>query len=149
MLAEKMARHGTHAWLVNTGWTGGRYGVGSRIKLRHTRAILDAIHAGGLDAAPSARTPVFGLAAPLAVPGVPPELLDPASQWDDKAAFADTLRHLAEIFDANFKKYADGGGFVSADLAAQIVAAGPDLSEAAASADGGGAADGNGTNGKA
>jgi phosphoenolpyruvate carboxykinase (ATP) len=144
MLAEKMARHGTHAWLVNTGWTGGRYGVGSRIKLRHTRAILDAIHAGGLDAAPAAVTPVFGLAAPTAVPGVPPEILDPASQWGDKAGFAATLRHLAEIFDANFKKYADGGGFVSADLAAKIVAAGPDLSQAVA-----GEPDGNGANGKA
>lgn len=142
MLADKMARHGTHAWLVNTGWTGGAYGVGSRIKLRHTRAILDAIHGGGLQAAPTARTPVFGLAAPTAVPGVPAEILDPASQWADKAAFAATLTHLAEIFAENFAKFADGGGFVPPALAAKILAAGPDLAEAAAMA--GGAADGNG-----
>ena len=132
MLAEKMARHGTHAWLVNTGWTGGAYGVGTRIKLRYTRAILDAIHGGGLDGTtPTARSPVFGMAAPLAIPGVPSEILDPASQWADKAAFAATLKHLAEIFAANFQKFADGDGFVSPDLAASILAAGPDLAEAA------------------
>ena len=131
MLADKMARHGTHAWLVNTGWTGGAYGVGTRIKLKHTRAILDAIHGGGLESAPTTRSPVFGLATPVEVPGVPAELLDPASQWKDKAAFGSTLRHLAEIFDSNFQKYADGDGFVSADLAAKIAGAGPDLKEAA------------------
>ncbi len=129
MLAEKMARHGTHAWLVNTGWTGGAYGTGTRIKLRHTRAILDAIHGGGLEGAPTARTPVFGLAAPLAVPGVPSEILDPASQWGDAAAFKATLAHLASIFAVNFEKYADGDGFVSGELAGRILAAGPDLAE--------------------
>ena len=116
---------GTHAWLVNTGWTGGAYGAGSRIKLRHTRAILDAIHAGALDKAATTRSPVFGLHVPVECAGVPAELLDPRGVWADPSAFDAALAHLATIYAANFDKYADGDGFVCPKLAAAIVAAGP------------------------
>ena len=131
MLAEKMERHGTRAWLVNTGWAGGRYGVGSRIKLRYTRAILDAIHSGALENAETDVTPVFGLHVPRACPGVPESLLEPKSSWEDKAEFDSTLRHLGSIYAANFERYADGGGFVAKELADAILAAGPDVGEGA------------------
>ena len=131
MLAEKMERHGTRAWLVNTGWAGGRYGVGSRIKLRYTRAILDAIHSGALEDVETASTPVFGLHVPTTCPGVPETLLDPSSSWADKAEFDSTLRHLGSIYSSNFERYADGGGFVAKELADAILAAGPDVGETA------------------
>lgn len=131
MLAEKMERHGTRAWLVNTGWAGGRYGVGSRIKLRYTRAILDAIHSGALENVETAVTPVFGLHVPTSCPNVPDSLLDPASSWEDKADFDQTLRHLGSIYSQNFGRYADGGGFVAKELADEILAAGPDVGEEA------------------
>ena len=127
MLAAKMEAHGTHAWLINTGWTAGSYGTGHRIKLRHTRAIVDAIHSGELAGAAYEAMPLFGLQVPAAVSGVPPELLTPSNTWPDRDGYDATLRHLAELFAANFGKYADGGGFVSADRAAAILAAGPVL----------------------
>lgn len=131
---------GTTAWLVNTGWSGGAYGTGDRIKLRYTRAILDAIHSGELSAAPTTTTPVFGLHVPTACTGVPSALLNPRDAWEDVGAFDGALTHLGEIYAANFAKYADGGGFVDAGLAAAIVAAGPEL--AAGNANGANGADG-------
>lgn len=77
MLAEKMKKHGATGWLVNTGWSGGRYGSGSRIKLAYTRKIIDAIHSGSLLNANYSTTEVFGLEIPTAVEGVPSEILDP------------------------------------------------------------------------
>jgi phosphoenolpyruvate carboxykinase (ATP) len=127
MLAEKMQRHGSTAWLVNTGWTAGGYGVGYRMKLKHTRAIIDAIHSGELLGAACTPTPIFGLQVPQQVSNVPDDILQPSAQWGDRAAFDAALRHLASLYSANFKKYASGGGFVSADTAAQICAAGPHL----------------------
>eukprot|EP00884_Botryococcus_braunii_P009124 jgi/Botrbrau1/18212/Bobra.53_1s0071.1 len=129
MLAEKMEKHGTTAWLINTGWTGGRYGVGSRIKLKYTRAILDAIHSGELSDVEYKETPIFGLHIPVAISNVPSEILEPSTQWPDPSEFDNTLTHLATIFKSNFLKYADGGGFVSSELAARIVAAGPSLKD--------------------
>ncbi|BDA49194.1 Phosphoenolpyruvate carboxykinase (ATP) [Coccomyxa sp. Obi] len=125
MLAHKMEQHGTSAWLVNTGWTGGRYGVGSRIKLRYTRAIIDAIHSGELAAAKTTTTPIFSLHVPNTCTAVPDEILNPANQWANKAEFDKTLGHLATLYQDNFKKYGDGAGFVSVDLAKSIVSAGP------------------------
>lgn len=142
MLAEKMERHGTRAWLVNTGWAGGRYGVGARIKLRYTRAILDAIHSGELENVETDVTPVFGLHVPKACPGVPETLLDPSSSWTDKEDFGSTLKHLGSIYSANFERYADGGGFVARELAEAILAAGPDVGGAGASNGNGKAANG-------
>ncbi|GAB4820350.1 hypothetical protein N2152v2_007396 [Parachlorella kessleri] len=127
MLAEKMERHGSTAWLVNTGWTGGSYGTGYRFKLRHTRAIVDAIHSGELAKAQYDALPIFNLAVPKTVTNVPAEFLMPVNTWADKESYGKTLTHLAELFTKNFKKFEDGGGHVSAEEAHSILAAGPRL----------------------
>lgn len=108
MLADKIRQHGAQVWLVNTGWTGGPYGVGSRFKLRYTRAILDAILSNKLNAAPLATDPFFGLAYPTAVPDVPAEVLDPRNTWADKAAYDATARKLVEMFEKNYEKFKRG-----------------------------------------
>jgi len=125
MLAEKMSQHGTNAWLVNTGWTGGRYGVGHRMSLKHTRRIIDAIHKGEMDGTDFVSTPIFNLQIPKHVSGVPPEELQPETKWGDKAEFNRTLEALAIMFIKNFKKFEDGGGFVSSETAARICTGGP------------------------
>ena len=107
LLAEKMTEHGASAWLVNTGWSGGAYGVGDRIKLRYTRAIIDAIHSGSLNGPQFKTDPVFGLLYPLACPGVPDEILDPRNTWSDKDAFDKTAQKLADQFHKNFSNFAD------------------------------------------
>ena len=98
LLAEKLERHQSAAWLVNTGWTGGGYGSGRRIDLAITRRIIDAIHAGQLANAAVHRDPVFGLDAVTAVPGVAPELLVPAKAWSREAAWEAEARRLAGRF---------------------------------------------------
>ncbi|KXZ44599.1 hypothetical protein GPECTOR_65g217 [Gonium pectorale] len=125
MLADKMQKHGTTAWLLNTGWTGGKYGVGKRISLKHTRAIIDAIHSGELNAAECVTTPIFGLLAPKAITGVPAEILSPENVWPNKDAFAKTLNKLGHMFVKNFEHFADGDSFVGADMAARILTGGP------------------------
>ena len=107
LLAEKMQQHGTTAWLVNTGWSGGAYGVGERIQLKHTRAIVDAIHSGSLDGVDFDQDPIFRLAIPTHCPGVPDAILNPRNTWADLAAFDSTARKLAAGFNENFKHYAD------------------------------------------
>ena len=107
MLATKMAEHGTSVWLVNTGWSGGAHGVGSRIDLPHTRAIIDAIHRGELQGSATAMDPVFGLEMVVEVPGVPPEILVPRDTWADREAYDDVAARLAGLFRQNFDKYAD------------------------------------------
>jgi len=107
MLADKMQQHQASAWLVNTGWTGGSYGTGSRIKLVHTRAIIDAIHSGQLTRAPTTTEPVFGLAVPTACPGVPAEMLVPRDTWNKPGAYDTKALHLAKLFQVNFGQYAD------------------------------------------
>jgi phosphoenolpyruvate carboxykinase (ATP) len=106
LLAEKIERHGAHVWLVNTGWSGGAYGIGARMKLGLTRAIIDAIHSGALQSAPTSTDPVFGLQVITACPEVPPHLLMPRDAWPDKAAYDATARKLAGLFTANFAQYA-------------------------------------------
>jgi phosphoenolpyruvate carboxykinase (ATP) len=103
LLAERIRKHRAKAWLVNTGWTGGGYGVGSRIKLGYTRAIIDAIHSGALDDAPTERHPAFGLEMVTGCPGVPSELLSPRQAWEDGAAYDTAARRLAGLFDDNFR----------------------------------------------
>ncbi|MCA9519556.1 MAG: phosphoenolpyruvate carboxykinase (ATP) [Myxococcales bacterium] len=120
LLAEKMRKHKANAWLVNTGWSGGPYGIGERMSLTYTRAIIDAIHAGTLLDAPTVTDPVFGLAVPTACPGVPSEVLIPKNTWADQAAYEKTARKLAALFRENFAKYED----VASD---EIKAAGPRL----------------------
>ncbi len=108
LLAEKLDRHNSNVWLLNTGWTGGPFGVGSRIKLRHTRAILDAIHAGTLATAPTAVDQVFGLARVTEVPGVPADLLDPRATWPDGDSYDAAAQKLAAQFDATAALIASG-----------------------------------------
>ena len=124
MLAEKMQRHGAKAWLVNTGLSGGPYGTGHRMSLKHTRAIIDAIHDGALDDAPTVEDPIFGFAIPTACPGVPSEILQPRNTWDDAAAYDRTARRLAERFAHNFEQYAEGSS-------QEIIDAGPRLEQPA------------------
>ena len=113
LLAEKIKKHGSRVWLVNTGWSGGAYGVGKRIKLAYTRAIVDAIHSGALTTAKTQRDTVFGFEVITECPNVPTEILDPRSTWSDKSAFDETAKKLAGLFRANFTKY-EGG--VSAEV---------------------------------
>jgi phosphoenolpyruvate carboxykinase (ATP) len=107
MLAKKIEEHGTDVWLVNTGWSGGAYGVGARIKLPYTRAIIDAIHTGELKSAPTELDPVFGLQMITEVSHVPSEILKPRDTWEDKDGYDATARRLAGLFRENFEKYAD------------------------------------------
>jgi phosphoenolpyruvate carboxykinase (ATP) len=120
MLADKLRTHGAQTWLVNTGWSGGPYGVGARMKLRYTRAIVDAIHAGALHAAPTVEDPVFGLTVPTSCPDVPAEILIPRNTWTDKAAYDEKARRVASLFRDNFKKYEAG-------VSDEVRAAGPRL----------------------
>jgi phosphoenolpyruvate carboxykinase (ATP) len=110
MLADLMARHGADCWLVNTGWTGGGYGTGSRMPIRVTRALLRAALDGSLARVEFVRDPFFGLMVPKALPGVPSEMLNPRDTWADKAAYDRTARDLVARFEANFATYADAVG---------------------------------------
>lgn len=107
LLAEKMKQHGTAVWLVNTGWSGGAYGVGKRINLRHTRAIIDAIHDGSLAAVEYEEDPLFGLSIPKSCNQVPADILVPRNTWNDQAAFNTMARTLAKKFVDNFRQYQD------------------------------------------
>ncbi|MCA1718052.1 MAG: phosphoenolpyruvate carboxykinase (ATP) [Actinobacteria bacterium] len=107
MLAEKLREHGTGCYLINTGWSGGPYGVGSRIDLDATRQMVQAVINGKLDGAETRTDPFFGLNVPVEVPGVPTELLDPRETWDDKDAYDQQARELAHLFAENFKKFED------------------------------------------
>ncbi len=113
LLAEKMRQHKSRVWLVNTGWCGGGAGVGKRIKLSHTRAIIDAIHTGQLAEAKRQRHPVFGFEVITECPAVPSELLWPRDTWGDPAAYDAAARKLGGLFVENFKKYESG---VSAEV---------------------------------
>jgi len=122
MLGRKMDENpNINVWLVNTGWTGGSYGTGSRMKLGYTRAMITAALSGVLDEVHFKTHPIFGVAVPGAVPGVPAEILDPRNTWADKAAYDRTAADLAEKFVKNFEKYADYAS-------ASILAGAPKLS---------------------
>jgi phosphoenolpyruvate carboxykinase (ATP) len=122
LLAEKMRQHGSKAWLVNTGWSGGAYGTGKRMKLAYTRAIIDRIHDGSLAQGTTSQDPIFGFSVPTECEGVPAEILIPKNTWSDKAAFDATARKLADLFRENFAHYAD----IASDA---IQAAGPRVAE--------------------
>ncbi|MCO4805804.1 MAG: phosphoenolpyruvate carboxykinase (ATP) [Flavobacteriales bacterium] len=106
MLGEKMKNHNVNIWLINTGWSGGEYGVGSRIKLKYTRAMITAALTGELDNVEFKEHEVFGLNMPTSCPDVPSEILDPKNTWEDKAAYDKKAQHLAEAFVANFEEFA-------------------------------------------
>jgi phosphoenolpyruvate carboxykinase (ATP) len=116
LLAAKINENDTNVWLVNTGWVGGGYGVGSRIKLNYTRAIIDAIHSGELENASTVREEVFGLELPTICKNVPEEILIPENLWEDKVAYKAQLVHLSTLFNKNFEDFA--GGCSEAILAA-------------------------------
>jgi phosphoenolpyruvate carboxykinase (ATP) len=105
LLADLMRRHGTDCWLVNTGWSGGAYGVGSRMKIAHTRAMVHGALDGHLAKVSFTPDPTFGMLVPDTCPGVPPEVLKPRHTWADKAAYDTTAAKLAGMFEANFKQY--------------------------------------------
>ncbi len=118
MLGERIARHGSACWLVNTGWTGGPAGLGSRMKLAYTRAMVHAALSGQLASVPTRPHPIFKLHVPERVPGVPAELLDPRGTWHDQAAYDAQAHKLATMFQDNFLKFAT-------TAAPEVAAAGP------------------------
>ncbi len=107
LLGEMITRHKVNVWLVNTGWSGGPYGVGQRMKIGYTRALVSAALNGALDDVPTMPDPIFGVAVPVACPGVPSEVLSPRNTWQDKAAYDIPARQLAAMFAENFKAFAD------------------------------------------
>jgi phosphoenolpyruvate carboxykinase (ATP) len=116
MLAEKMRTHSAHAWLVNTGWSGGALGVGSRTPLKATRAIIDAIHNGELVRATYTTDSVFGLHIPTACTGVAAGQLNPRQAWQDDSAYDQAAKHLANSFHENFLLYSDSASqFIHCD----------------------------------
>jgi phosphoenolpyruvate carboxykinase (ATP) len=108
LLGDKLGRHGCEAWLVNTGWSGGPFGVGQRMRIAHTRAMVHAILDGSLHGVPFETEPNFGLAVPTACPNVPNEILDPRDTWADKEAYDAQARKLAAMFADNFRDFAAG-----------------------------------------
>jgi phosphoenolpyruvate carboxykinase (ATP) len=106
MLHDKLRHHGSQVWLVNTGWTGGGFGRGRRIRLAHTRSMVRAILSGALKYVPCALDPIFGLQVPQACPDVPAELLRPRDSWPNPADYDAAARRLAGLFHANFKNHA-------------------------------------------
>jgi len=118
LLAEKMRQHETRVWLVNTGWIGGAYGVGQRISLAHTRAIIDAIHGGVLDDAPTVPDLRFGFEVIQECPGVPAQVLLPHELWSSRAAYDEQAALLVSLFRDNFTRFAD-------QTSEEISAAGP------------------------
>jgi phosphoenolpyruvate carboxykinase (ATP) len=120
LLAQKIRKQRSDVWLINTGWTGGPYGVGKRMTIAHTRAIIDAIHSGALRQVETTADPIFGLAIPVSCPSVPPEVLDPRKTWADAAAYDATAKKLAQLFHKNFEAYA-------AQASAELLDAAPKL----------------------
>jgi phosphoenolpyruvate carboxykinase (ATP) len=124
LLGEKIEKHDVNVWLVNTGWTGGPYGEGSRMKLAYTRRMVSAALNGELDNVETAEEPFFGLHIPVAVEGVPSEVLNPRQTWADPARYDAQAAKLAAMFVENFKQYESG-------VTPEIIAAGPKQTQAA------------------
>jgi phosphoenolpyruvate carboxykinase (ATP) len=118
LLSRKMAKHGATCWLVNTGWTGGRFGVGKRISIRHTRALLDAALDGKLDGVAYRTDKLFGFEVPTSCPDVPADVLDPSASWGNKEEYWKKYDALAARYIENFKLFEAG-------CAPDVVAAGP------------------------
>jgi phosphoenolpyruvate carboxykinase (ATP) len=106
-LGEKIRQHGADVWLVNTGWSGGAYGKGKRMSIAHTRAMVSAALDGSLAQVPTVADPIFGLQVPTSCPGVPSEVLVPRNTWQDKDAYDQAARNLAQRFKDNFNKFAE------------------------------------------
>jgi phosphoenolpyruvate carboxykinase (ATP) len=108
LLAAKIQQHKTNVWLVNTGWSGGSYGTGKRMKLAITRALIDAIHSGDLARSPTQPDPFFGFSVVTSAPNVPADILVPRNTWADKSAYDATAKKLAGLFAKNFETFAGG-----------------------------------------
>jgi phosphoenolpyruvate carboxykinase (ATP) len=108
MLGDKMKENNVDVWMVNTGWTGGPYGIGNRMKLSYTRAMITAALEGKLNNVKYEVCPIFGVGIPTSCPGVPSEILNPRNTWDDPTAYDQKSRYLAGLFVKNFEKYKDG-----------------------------------------
>jgi phosphoenolpyruvate carboxykinase (ATP) len=120
MLGDRLAQHGAQAWLVNTGWTGGPFGIGERMNINHTRSMVRAALSGALDAVPTRVDSTFGLAVPTSCPDVPSEALDPRGTWADKDAYDRQAEKLATMFVENFAQF-------SGQVPADVEAAGPQV----------------------
>ena len=114
LLGKKIRQHGVKVWMINTGWSGGPYGQGSRIQLSYTRAMITAALEGALDLVEYHPHPVFGMAIPSSCPGVPGDLLNPRNTWPSPAAYDEMAGHLADWFTTNFAKY--GRDITSAEI---------------------------------
>ena len=122
MLSKKMTEAGVNVWLLNTGWSGGPYGVGSRIKLKYTRAMITEILKGSLDNVQYEQHPIFGLHMPKYCPNVPIEMLDPMNTWLQKGAYISKAIQLSHYFHLNFEKF-------STEASEQIIEGGPLIDE--------------------
>src|SRR5690606_14662110 len=107
LLEERLKASGARVFLINTGWTGGGYGVGRRIDIATTRRLLDAALSGELDEAQMRVEPLFGMEVPLRVEGVPPRALDPRASWTDVAAYDTAATRLQQLFAENYRKFED------------------------------------------
>jgi phosphoenolpyruvate carboxykinase (ATP) len=105
LLGERIAKHGARVWLVNTGWTGGPYGTGTRMKLALTRAMLRAALSGALDKVKFTKDPVFGFEVPTKVPEVPAAVLSPRGTWGDPDGYDAQAKRLAAMFRENFQQF--------------------------------------------
>jgi phosphoenolpyruvate carboxykinase (ATP) len=105
LLFDKIHKHDTKVWLVNSGWTGGRYGVGKRISITDTKEIINAIHDGRINDSEFETLPVFNIEYPKSLKGVSSAILNPQNTWTNKDEYQTTLRKVAEMFKENFKKY--------------------------------------------
>ena len=122
LLAEKLAKDGAQTWLVNTGWSGGAYGIGKRIQLKDTRALIDCIYDGSAAQAQCLIDSRFGFSIPLELPGLSSALLQPKATWKDEAAYDKTADALVQKFRKNFEQYAN-------NVSASIINAGPKLAQ--------------------
>ena len=118
MLGKRIDENRAHVFLVNTGWTGGPFGIGKRMDLVYTRAMVEAATSGALDDVEVKHHPIFNLDVPVSCPGVPDEVLDPQSTWDDEAAYETQARDLARMFAENFERFSDS-------VPAEVIKAGP------------------------
>jgi phosphoenolpyruvate carboxykinase (ATP) len=118
MLGEKLDQFDVPVWMVNTGWTGGPYGVGERMNIKLTRNMVRACLNGELDGVETVVDPIFGVQVPVHVPGVPDEVLQPRGTWADPAAYDAQANKLAAMFIENFKRFEDS-------VSPEIIAAGP------------------------
>ena len=117
-MGQNIEKYGVNVWFINTGWTGGAYGVGKRMAINHTRTIVNAALDGKLDNVATETDPIFGLEVPVECSGVPTDVLNPRLTWPDSGAYDAQAKKLAGLFQDNFVKYAD-------DVSEAVRSAGP------------------------